>query len=137
MGIFSNISNNEINKLSCSIGSAIMLFNDIEYSINRDNIAEYKTHLFKIAYICKIGILDRIERNSWPLNFKIIILPTEYFGFKRIPLATALALSVGKLNQIAEYDYNIAQNINDILSGEGPFYNLLDKMITDEQRKNM
>ena len=73
-----------------------------------------------IAYLCRVGILDRIERNYWSMTMPISI-PLGLFKFKQVTLAIAMMQTVVWLKDIVVQDEVANKMVNDILD-RGRFY---------------
>jgi len=122
----------DLNKTAVAMGKVIKLLDDVQGKLSWGNdLYEHKEALYGIAYVCRVGILDRIEKNHWSMNMPIAI-PSGIFKFKKMPLATALMQTVVRLKEISQQDVTIENNVNDILDGVG-FYHEFVSIFSEEQ----
>ena len=59
----------------------------------------YAKEFLHLAYICQVGIIDRVERNNWDLS-KPIAIPTGVFSSTMMTLEEALEITILKLSEI-------------------------------------
>lgn len=132
MGLFDN----DINKMATAIGKAIAFLNEIECRIeSKYDIYEQKEGFYLVAYICKVGILERIEKNNWSMNTPIYI-PTGLFKSRRETITMSLNLTLGKLMKMIKDDYIVNEYINEILSRGDLFYEF-EKTLPFDFRKSI
>ena len=73
--------------------------------------------------MCRVGILDRIESNSYMRNPTIPIrIPTGLFSSRKETIDSGLSLTIGKLKEIVSKDIVTASYIDDILNHRGLYY---------------
>lgn len=128
----------DLNRVAIVMGKVTRLLSELEPIIqNGDDVYEHKEDFCTIAYMCRIGILDRVERNSYMLNPMLPIrIPTGIFRSKKESMVSALNLTVGKLKEIVSKDVVTENCVEDILDKKGIFYeyerilpaNLKDKL---------
>jgi len=125
---------NDFTKTATAISKVIKLLDEYNGKVrNGDDVYTYKDDFCFIAYFCRYGILDRIEKHNWPQNGEINIV-FSLFKIKKITLAEALMLTVGTLKKIVEDDSVTADRVEQILQKNSYFYEI-DKMFTKEQKK--
>ena len=126
--------NSELNKTAISMGKVIYLLSELESKIKTPNqIFDYKDDFLVIAYLCRVGILDRIMTNNWQ-QFLPITIPMGLIKVRKETIATGLMLTVGKLKEIVEPDPLLTDWIEDTLNKGTCFYKL-DEMIPEEEKK--
>jgi len=132
MGLF----NNDLNKTAIAMGKVIKLLDDVQEKLSWDNdLYENKEALYLIAYVCRVGILERIEKNNWFLTGPISI-PSGIFKFKKVTIAQGLMLTVIRLREIVQNDVFLESNVAEILERERFFHEYVS-MFTDEQMKQI
>lgn len=90
------IFKDDLNKTAVSIAKVIHLLKNIkEKIIFPYDIIDHKDDILFITYICRVSILDRVEKNNWPLSMPIII-PTGLITVKKVTLSKALEDTIGK-----------------------------------------
>ena len=114
----------DLNKVAITMGKVIKLLSNIQPNITNENdVYEHKEDFCCIAYICRIGILDRIEDNSYMLNPTLPIrIPTGIFSCKKETMSSALNITIGKLKEIVSKDIVTENYVEDILNRRGVFY---------------
>lgn len=114
----------DLNRVAVCMGKVIKLLADIQPKIrNGNDVYDYKEDFCCIAYMCRIGILDRIENNSYMRNPNVPIrIPTGLFSSKKETIAGGLYLTVGKLKELVSKDVVTESYIEDILNRHTLFY---------------
>jgi len=127
----------DLNKVAISMGKVLILLSEVESLIKSENdIYEHKEDFCTIAYICRIGILDRIEGNSYMLNPTIPIrIPTGIFSSRKETMESALNVTVGKLKEIVSGDIVTEKYVEDILNKQDLFYEYERIIPNDIKRK--
>lgn len=119
----------DLNKVAISMGKVFKLLSELELKIRTgDDVYEHKEDFCLIAYICRVGILDRIEQNSWMRQEAPIKIPTGIFSFKKETISSGLMLTIGKLKEITSLDVVTGRYIEDILNHQGVFYKYEDSL---------
>lgn len=118
MGLF----NQDINKMATTIGKVIAFLDELDGKIeSKYDIYEQKEAFYLAAYICKVGILERIDKNNWSMNTPIFI-PTGFLKSRHETIIIALNLTLGKLMMMAKDDNIVTEDISEILSKGDLFY---------------
>ena len=131
-----NLFNNDLNKTAIAMGKAIKLLDDVQGKLSWDNdLYEQKEALYLIAYVCRVGILDRIEKNNWFMSGPISI-PSGLFKFKKITIAEGLMQTVFRLKEMVIDDVFLESNVNEILERKQFFHEYLN-IFTEEQLKQL
>ncbi len=126
--------NNDLNKVALSMGKIIKVLSQVEGKIkNGNDVYANKESFYVTAYMCRVGLLDIIEHNKWPLTIPITI-PLGLLKTKKTSLASGLELTIGKLKQIIEIDIVTTDYVENILQKGGFFYEF-QRMIPEEQKK--
>ncbi|WP_278598713.1 hypothetical protein [Butyricimonas virosa] len=114
----------DLNRIAVCMGKVIKLLSDLQPIISNGNdVYEHKEDFCCIAYMCRVGILDRIESNSYMRNPTIPIrIPTGLFSSRKETIDSGLSLTIGKLKEIVSKDIVTASYIDDILNHRGLYY---------------
>jgi hypothetical protein len=132
MGLF----NNDSSKTALSMGRVILILNDIESKVNNGaDIYDFKDDIEFMAFICRVNILDRIEKNNWSQH-SIVTIPTGIVSTIKVSLSEGLMLTVGKIKEMVENDIYLQNSVEELLTKRGYFY-YWDKNITLEQRNKL
>ena len=119
----------ELNKVAISMGKVFKMLSLLEPKIKTgDDVYEHKEDFCMLAYICRVGILDRIEQNSWMHQEVPIKIPTGIFSFKKETISSGLTLTIGMLKEITSLDVVTGRYIEDILNHQGVFYKYEDSL---------
>lgn len=128
----------DLNKVAIAMGKILLTLPKLEakgtdfFSIN-SNKEEY----FSIAYMARVGILDRIEENSFMRNGSLpITIPLGIFKTRKETMETALQITIGKLLDLAEEHEQVSYIINDILERGKSFYQF-EEMLPPEVLSNL
>jgi len=97
----------EENKLAKTISEVSKLLKIIDNNSKSLLTTADRKQLLYIAYICKVGILDRLEKCSWLDKNSLIGIPINSFDKAAITIAEGLGMTMYKLSEIVS-------NINDI-----------------------
>lgn len=91
------------------------------------------SYLYSAAWICKVGIIDLINKNNWAPNY-IVFLPVNGRQTK-MTMEEILSYTVVQLKSKTSelFNYNIQQQIEDILKGGDTFYEV-DKSIPQKMK---
>ena len=128
--------NDDLNKVAVTTAKVITLLERLEPNIQSFfDVDDYKDDLFFIAYIIRLGILNKIEKNRWSLMHPIAI-PTGLFGFNKTTISAALDLTVGKLKELVKEDFRISDYIENILQKGNCFWEF-DKLIPDSEKSKI
>jgi len=128
--------NTDLKDAAVIMAKVIHLLSDLEAEIRfKTDIYDNKEDYYVLAYMCRVGILDRIEKNNWPQSMPVFI-PTGLVTFRKATISSGLMDTVGKLKSIVEGDVWVSECIEDILKKGNSFYEV-DKMIPMEHKKNM
>lgn len=114
--------NDDLNKTAVNMGRIIKMLDNLEKTINDGgDFLENKETFFVIAYVCRVGILDRIESNIWSLKQPINI-PTGLFSFTKETIDSGLKLTVERLKSISQKNDYTNKAVNSILAKQEAFY---------------
>ena len=103
----------QFNKCAISMGKVLKMLEDLAPQIKNGYDTElHKEDLLTIAYICRVGILDRTDGNpSWIRN-----------SHKKRKMDEAIEMTIGKLLNLSSFDESINNIIESILLREDAFY---------------
>lgn len=123
----------DLNKVAITMGKVIQLLKDIEpRCCNSWGTYNNKEDLYILAYMCRKGIIDRIQQNSYMYNPNIMIaIPLGLIRFKRVAMFNALQMTVGKVEQLASQDSEVERVVEDILD-KGDFYYKIENLIPND-----
>lgn len=115
----------ELNKIAIAMGKVLRLLSEIEPQINDEwDVYDHKEDLCVIAYVCKKGILMRIEQNLTlacnPLT--PIRIPTGIFSSQKETIESGLSKTIGKLKDIVSADIVTQGMVENILDGSNLYY---------------
>ncbi len=97
-----------------------------------NNKVELEETILVLAFYARKGILDRLERNNWPITMKIAV-PT--INKSTIQLSYALDQTVGRLYLLVN-KFNMAKELDEIFN-RGPLYYIVEKLVPEDVRKNL
>ena len=130
--------NDDLNKTAVAMGKVIKLLDDVQSKISWNyDLLEHKEDFYGIAYICRVGILDRIEKNNWLMTSQISI-PSGIVKFKRETIATGLMKTVVRLKDMVKDNVSLENEVNGILDRTRLFHeyvNFLSNILSEEQMK--
>lgn len=114
----------DLNRVAICMGKVIKLLSDMHSVVcDGDDVYAHKEDFCCIAYMCRIGILDRIEANSYMRNPNLTLrIPTGIFSYRKETMATALNLTIGKLKELANKDVVTSIYVEEILNKGIAFY---------------
>lgn len=132
-----SIFNNDFTHTATVISLVIKSLNELEQQLwSSNDIYGHKDDFMMVAYMCRLGILDRIERNGWNLSAPIKISLGGLFNLETITLAVAVQYTVGRLKKMVSDDYMTSIYVQEVFDKKGVFHQL-DMVITDAQRMKM
>lgn len=128
----------ELNKVATCMGKVIKLLSQLQPSIiSGDDVYGHKEDFCCIAYMCRVGILDRMENNRYMNNPALQIrIPMGIFSNRKETMASALNLTIGQLKQIVSKDIVTSNYVEEILNKTGAFYSY-DKVLPDSFKKQI
>lgn len=114
----------DLNKAAVCMGKVLKLLSEIQPQItNGDDVYEHKEDFCCIVYMCRIGILDRIEDNTYTKNPNLQVrIPTGIFSSRKETMTSALSLTIGKLMELVKNDVVTDNYVEDILNKTGAFF---------------
>lgn len=118
----------DLNRIAVCMGKVIKLLSELQPMISNGNdVYEHKEDFCCIAYMCRVGILDRIENNSYMRNPILNIrIPTGIFSSRKETINSGLNLTVGKLKELVSKDIVTENYVEYILNRRGIFYQYED-----------
>jgi hypothetical protein len=128
----------DLNRVAVCMGKVMKLLSQLDPIIsNGSDVYDHKEDFCGIAYMCRVGILDRIENNSYMLNPMLPIrIPTGIFSNRKETITSGLNLTVGKLKEMVSKDIVTEGLIYDILNRKGFFYQF-EEMLPMSFRNNL
>lgn len=124
MGLFQN----EYSKTAVVIGKVKLLMDEYQSKSWEYQFKESYELAMLLAYISRVGILDRLEKNNWNPTAKISI-PTGMFTQYSTTLREALFSTVYKLQTVFMFCQSDIQNVFD----KGEKYIEMKREISQEQ----
>ncbi len=129
MGILSKIFNDgkDLAKIANAVANIKNILDDIDMKGYTDN-----ENWFVTAWVCRVGIIDVIEKNEWPMTYRLFVPINGHQT--RMTLHEAYLMSVGRLAfKSGELEVNIKDAILDILE-KGEWFYKIDKQIPDSKK---
>jgi hypothetical protein len=128
MGFFSNMFGQakELTKLGNAVANVKNMLD--QYETDPDI-----SFLLYSAWICKVGIIDMIDKNKWAPNY-IVYVPIN--GHQTKMYMTEVQMStIGRLkNKVSNlYNSSLEQTVDDILEGGQSFHDI-DRQIPSQMR---
>ena len=128
MGIFSKLRRTgvDLTKVANAVVNVKQLLD------NQENIGFEPAEWLLVAWVCRVGVIDVIEKNNWPMSYKVFVP----FNNKhiRMTLNEAYMMSVGRLLSKAGYLENeIEDAILDVLD-KGDIFFEVDRDIPQEKK---
>lgn len=128
MGFFSTIFGGakELTRISNGVANITNLLD--QYEIDDD-----LTFIYVSAWICRISVLDIVERNKYPMTYKLYV---PIHGHQQcIMLTEAYMLTLTRIMaKASEKSYRVQQYVQDIIDKGDAFYEI-DKQIPYEQKQ--
>lgn len=114
----------DFNKCSISMGKILKMLEEIKPKIRTSfDLEENKEELLIIAYVCRVGIIDRTEKYpSWIRNNLPIRIPKSLFRYKKVNMTEAMKMTIGELLILAEKNEEIFDIIENVLKRGKGFY---------------
>lgn len=114
----------DLNKVAIAMGKMLKVLPSLEAKgIDFFSIDSNKEAFFTLAYMARVGILDRIEENSYMRNGNLpISIPLGIFKSRKETIDSALDITVGKLLEITEGHNQVHSIVNNILERGEAFY---------------
>lgn len=128
----------DLNRVAICMGKVIKLLDKLQPNINNGNdVYEHKEDFCSIAYFCRLGILDRIEKNSYMRNPTLPIrIATGLFSLRTETMDSALNLTIGRLKQLASKDAVTSNYVEEMLDKRGIFHEF-DKMMPEKIKRRI
>ena len=126
MGILERLKGGvQFNKIAKSVGFVIELLDAYEFEQNEKMLLE-------AAWLCRAGILDKLEEYHYSMTSKIYVTVRGYQ--QRMILNEALIKTLGRLSAKANNSPDFLQEkVNEILEKQQAFYDV-DKHISYESK---
>lgn len=119
------------------MGKVLDLLSSIEPNIIDEWSAyDAKEELCTIAYLCRKGILEKIELNPFLFVLNVPIrIPTGFFSSRKETIESGLNKTVGKLKHLASLDsIAVLPMVEEILNGGSLFFQY-DNLLSDKLKK--
>ena len=128
----------ELNRVAICMGKVTALLDDMQpFTTDSDTIYENIEDFCIIAYMCRVGILDRIKANSFMRNPMLrISMPLGIIKFTRVSMEKALELTIDRLTQMVKDDIVTSNVVNEILLKGESFYSF-EKLLPDDLKKKL
>jgi len=116
-------------KMANAVGNVKAILDDIEQS----NTVIDKEAFLIAAWICRIGIMDIVEKNNWTMNNKLLIQINGHHV--NLTFHEVYLMTIGRLSSKAEEQgNNIKDMVLDVFE-KGDWFNQIDAIVPYEQRK--
>lgn len=129
----------ELNNIAIAMGKVLVLLAEIVPKINNElDIYDHKEELCVVAYVCRKGILDRLDKYpifaSNPLT--PIRIPTGIFSSKKETIEGGLNMTIGKLKEVVSSDVVTMAMVENILNG-GNLYYQYERIVPEKLKNNL
>ncbi len=123
----------DLNKVAIAMGKMLKSLPLLEQKGSDYSAIEYnKEEHFAMAYLARVGILDRIDKNPYMNNPSLpITIPLGIFKTRKETMGTALYITVGKLLSLSENNESVNSRVIDILE-RGDFYYEFENLLPPE-----
>jgi hypothetical protein len=126
--------NNDLKMVGVAIGKILLMLNELESKISNGNdVNNNKEEFASLAYLCRIGILDRIEKNNWN-EFTPITIRTGIFSSQKTTLESGMELTLGRIYKLVEMDLDTEGYVLDVVHKRNLF-DLFDSQITPKNKR--
>lgn len=128
MGLFSSIFGGakELTKIANGVANITNLLD--QYEIDDD-----LSFLYVAAWICRISVIDIVERNQYPMTYKLYV--PMHGHQQRIMLTEAYMLTLTRImSKASERGTNIQRYVQDIIDKGDAFYEI-DRQLPYEQKR--
>lgn len=114
----------DLNRVAITMGKMLKLLPALEdKGLDFFSIDDNKEEFFTLAYMARVGILDRIEANTYMRNGRLpITIPLGIFKSRKETMETALDLTIGKLLELTEGHNWVNSIVTNILERGKSFY---------------
>lgn len=115
----------DLNKVAICMGKVIKLLSQTEsLIITGQDVYDHKEKFMTIAYMCRVGILDRIANNPYmSCNPNLPIrIPTGIFSSRKETISSGMSITIGKLKEIVQPDVVTSNYVDEILNKGRIFY---------------
>lgn len=130
MGFFNKLFNStkDYNRIANAVSNVKVMLDNVEYNDETDMDA-----FLIIAWICRVGVIDVIEKNNWPMAYRLFIPINGHHT--RMTLNEAYMMSVGRLSiKAGELGNNkIKDAIMNILD-KGEWFYKIDQQIPESKK---
>ncbi len=129
MGFFNNLFGGakDLNKVANAVKMVKSILNTVEYE------PDDMEYLFA-AWICRVGIIDIVEKNNWPMTYKVTVI--DKGAVSTMTLFETHAMTIGRLTAKVEEidDDEIKDAVDDILKKGDMFYTVNNKVPEDTKK---
>lgn len=127
----------ELNKIALTMGKVIKLLDKLQtQATNFDDVYDHDEDFCCIAYMCRVGILNRIQESSWIHGTVTIFIPTGIFSHRKETIDSGLYLTIGKLKELVSKNVVVAIHVDEILNCQRLYYQY-DRVLSDDFKKNI
>lgn len=131
MGLFKKLIGDakDYNKVANTVCNVKTILDKVEY----EHDPEISDFLIA-AWICRVGFIDVIEKNEWPMSNKLFIPINGHQT--RMTLHEAYMMSIGRLSiKVGElYDDEVKNAVLNILD-KGEYFYKIDRQIPKEKKE--
>ena len=129
----------DLSRVAVTMGKIIKLLDELEkeiYSVT--DVEEHWDDLCLFAYICRLGIMDRIQANPYMLRNPAcpIKIPTGLFGTRKETIESGVELTIGRILKIAGRSRNVEIEVESVLK-KGRRFMEIDSMYNSEEKRKL
>ena len=122
----------ELNKVAIVMGQVLHALKELEPQLKTSyDVYNEKESLVVLAYMCRVGILDRILNTTYLQNPELpIVIPLDIIRVRRETISTGLEITVGKIQELASKDPEVEEMVDSVLE-KGEMYYALENNLPE------
>lgn len=125
----------ELNELAIGMGKCLLKISDLESKIDSPFLlSDFKEEFFMLAYISRISILDKYDKNSnWMRDDTKIVIPLDIYRTRHETIKSGYEITIGKIIDLVKYDLEVSPIVEDILI-RGESFDKFDNFIPTREK---
>ena len=127
----------DLQKVAVNMGRIIKALDGLSPLIrNGNDVYGHKEELCAIAFMCRIGILDYMEKNTYMNNRMLSVrVPMGLFRSRKETMESGLFKTIGRLKDLASADVVTENHVAEILDRKELFYEFERSFPEDIKKK--
>lgn len=129
----------DLNRLAVTMAKVEKLLDEVENDIETISDLEEKwDDLCIIAYVVRLGIIDRIIQNPYMQNNPnlAIRIPTGLFSSRKETITSALDMTLGRLQRLASQSSRVERDVESVIN-QGHRFHEIDSMYNSEEKNKL